>query len=88
MWPGWNAGSFPNRISSDLFLAEVVAAQADERVFSQNKDGQFRWHFEGRDELRTLHHIAGGQFFVAGDSLQVILPDPTPVNPTLANPTL
>lgn len=49
----------------DLFLAEVVAAQADERVFSEG-----RWHFEGHDELRTLHHIAGGQFFLASNSLQ------------------
>ncbi|WP_397449835.1 flavin reductase family protein [Pseudomonas sp. NA-150] len=46
----------------DLFLAEVVSAQADERVFS---DG--RWHFEGHDELRTLHHVAGGNFLTIGD---------------------
>jgi len=45
----------------DLYLAEVVAAWADERVFS---DG--RWHFEGHDELRTIHHIAGGNFFMTG----------------------
>lgn len=42
----------------DLFIAEVVAAQADSRVFS---DG--RWHFEGHDALRTIHHISGGVFF-------------------------
>jgi len=48
----------------DLFLAEVVAAQADERVFSEG-----RWHFEGHDDLRTLHHIAGGQFLISGESL-------------------
>lgn len=48
----------------DLFLAEVVAAQADDRVFS---DG--RWHFEGRDELRTLHHVAGGNFFAIGEAV-------------------
>lgn len=47
----------------DLFLAEVVAAQADERVFS---DG--RWHFEGNDELRTIHHIAGGAFMAIGEA--------------------
>lgn len=59
----------------DLFIAEVVAAYADERVFS---DGH--WHFEGHDQesqenkeigetldkLRTLHHVAGGEFFVTG----------------------
>lgn len=50
----------------DLYLAEVVAAWADDRVFS---DG--RWHFEGNDELRTLHHVAGGNFFTPGESLQV-----------------
>ncbi|MGV8918711.1 MAG: flavin reductase family protein [Pseudomonas sp.] len=46
----------------DLFLAEVVSAQADERVFSEG-----RWHFEGHDELRTLHHVAGGNFLSIGD---------------------
>ena len=46
----------------DLFIAEVVAAYADERVFS---DG--RWHFEGYDDLRTIHHVAGGSFFATGE---------------------
>lgn len=50
----------------DLFLAEVVAAHADDRVFSGG-----RWHFEGHDELRTIHHVAGGFFFTAGNGLQV-----------------
>lgn len=49
----------------DLFLAEVVAAQADDRVFS---DG--RWHFEGHDELRTIHHVAGGNFFAIGETFK------------------
>ncbi|RON46435.1 flavin reductase family protein [Pseudomonas frederiksbergensis] len=51
-----------NHQQYDLFLAEVIAAQADERVFS---DG--RWHFEGHDALRTLHHVAGGHFLKIGD---------------------
>ena len=51
-----------NQNTYDLFIAEVVAAYADERVFS---DG--RWHFEGYDELRTIHHVAGGSFFAAGE---------------------
>lgn len=55
----------------DLFLAEIVAAQADERVFSQNKDGQFRWHFEGHDELRTIHHVAAGAFMSIGDAFKI-----------------
>lgn len=49
----------------DLYLAEVVAAYADERVFS---DG--RWHFEGHDALRTIHHVAGGAFFATGESFK------------------
>jgi flavin reductase (DIM6/NTAB) family NADH-FMN oxidoreductase RutF/RimJ/RimL family protein N-acetyltransferase len=49
----------------DLFVADVVAAWADPRVYS---DG--RWHFEGHDDLRTLHHVAGGQYFVPGDSVR------------------
>jgi flavin reductase (DIM6/NTAB) family NADH-FMN oxidoreductase RutF len=54
-----------NQNTYDLFIAEVVAAYADERVFS---DG--RWHFEGHDALRTIHHVAGGAFFAAGKSIQ------------------
>lgn len=54
----------------DLFLGEVVAAHADERVFS---DG--RWHFEGPngenyDELRTIHHVAGGNFMAIGEAFK------------------
>jgi flavin reductase (DIM6/NTAB) family NADH-FMN oxidoreductase RutF len=48
----------------DLYLAEVLAAWADERVFS---DGH--WHFDD-DAMRTLHHIAGGFFFTPADSIQ------------------
>ena len=59
-----------NQERYDLFLGEVVAAHADERVF---KDGH--WHFSGHDELRTLHHIAGGHFLVIGDEVKgVALP--------------
>ncbi len=50
----------------DLFLGEVVAAWADDRVF---RDG--RWHFDGVDtSLRSLHHIAGGHFFAIGDEVK------------------
>lgn len=48
----------------DLFVAEVVAAQADTRVF----DGH--WHFKD-DALRTLHYVAGGAFFQTGDEIEV-----------------
>lgn len=54
-----------NQNTYDLFLAEVVAAWADERVFS---DG--RWHFEGHDDLRTIHHIAGGNFMAIGQAFK------------------
>ncbi len=62
-----------NHEQHDLFLGEVVAAQADERAF---KDG--RWSFEGHDELRTLHHITGGHFLVVGGHVdgQVLPPKP------------
>jgi hypothetical protein len=31
-----------------------------------------RWHFEdAADSLRTLHYVAGGQFYLTGESLQV-----------------
>lgn len=50
----------------DLFLGEVVAAYADERVFSNG-----RWHFEGHDDLRTIHHIAGGGFFAIGEAFTI-----------------
>lgn len=45
----------------DLFLGEVTAAWADPRVFSNG-----RWHFDGHDALRTLHHVAGGHYLLAG----------------------
>jgi flavin reductase (DIM6/NTAB) family NADH-FMN oxidoreductase RutF len=49
----------------DLFLGEVVAAWADDRVF---RDG--RWHFDGADEsLRSIHHVAGGHYFAIGDEV-------------------
>ena len=48
----------------DLFLGEVIAAQADARVFAEG-----RWHFEGHDDLRTLHHVAGGHFIVDGEAV-------------------
>lgn len=57
--------------SYDLFLAEVVAAWADDRVFS---DGH--WHFEGDnqetlDKLRTIHHVAGGNFMAIGEAFKI-----------------
>ena len=57
----------------DLFLGEVIAAQADERVFSNG-----RWHFDGHDELRTLHHVAGGHFIIDGEAVDARPLQPLP----------
>ena len=58
----------------DLFLGEVIAAHADTRVFSNG-----RWHFDGQDALRTIHHVAGGHFIVDGDAVdaQPLVPNPS-----------
>ena len=57
----------------DLFLGEVVAAWADDRVF---RDG--RWHFDDADDsLRSLHHIAGGHFYAIGNEVKY-----TPIAPS------
>jgi len=47
----------------DLFLGQVTGAWALSSVFTAG-----RWHFDAdHPELRTLHHIAGGQFFAIGE---------------------
>jgi flavin reductase (DIM6/NTAB) family NADH-FMN oxidoreductase RutF len=61
----------------DLFLGEVVSAQADERVFSQG-----RWQFVGHPGLRTLHHVAGGHFVLPQDAVQGRLIDRQPLPDT------
>lgn len=48
--------------SYDLFLAEVIAAWADSRLYSEG-----RWHF-ARPAQHTLHYIAGGAFFATGET--------------------
>ena len=47
----------------DLFVAEVLAAWADERGFAQ---GKFRPTDETPPEWRTLHHLGAGRFVVPG----------------------
>jgi hypothetical protein len=45
----------------------VVGAWADERVFRAG-----RWHFDtAPEDLRTIHIMASGQFFVTGTAVQV-----------------
>ena len=51
----------------DLFIGEVVAAWADDRVFRHG-----HWEFDSApDALRTLHYVAGGQFYATGASVKV-----------------
>lgn len=58
-WPAVQA-------AHDLFLGEVVAAQADDRVFSGG-----RWRFDAAPPaLRTLHHLGAGRFVLPGDGVQ------------------
>ena len=50
----------------DIIMGEVVAAYSDAALYSDN-----RWHF-GDDPLeRTLHYVAGGQFFATGEAFQL-----------------
>lgn len=56
-----------NQQTYDLFIGEVVGAWADTRVFSNG-----RWHFEDADpSWRSLHHVAGGNFYAIGEPLAV-----------------
>jgi len=52
-----------NHQRHDLFIAEVVAAQADDRVF---RDGH--WQFD-EDRLRTLHYFGDEVFAVTGEMI-------------------
>jgi flavin reductase (DIM6/NTAB) family NADH-FMN oxidoreductase RutF len=54
-----------NQQRYDLFIAEVVAAWADPRVFV---DGHW---LMGPDTPHTLHYIAGGRFFETGPAFEV-----------------
>lgn len=63
-----------NQQTYDLFIGEVVGAWSDTRVF---RDGH--WYFESADPaLRSLHYIAGGNFYAIGASMHV---DPEPTDP-------
>jgi flavin reductase (DIM6/NTAB) family NADH-FMN oxidoreductase RutF len=56
-----------NQQTYDLFIGEVVGAWADTRVFSNG-----RWHFEdAAPSMRSLHHVAGGNFYAIGEPLSV-----------------
>lgn len=50
----------------DTCFAEVVAAAADVRVFANG-----RWSFEeGNTALHTIHHLGGGNFASAGNTIR------------------
>lgn len=56
-----------NQQNHDLFIGEVLAAWADERVFRKG-----HWHFQDADpSLRSLHHVAGGHFYAIGEPVVV-----------------
>ena len=56
-----------NQQAYDLFIGEVIGAWSDTRVFN---DGH--WHYENADPgWRSLHYIAGGNFYAIGDLLSV-----------------
>lgn len=52
-------------VRHDLFLAEVTAAWADPVAFSEG-----RWHLPADESQRSIHHVAGGAFFVTGSPVQ------------------
>lgn len=66
-WLIWKVIPEPhNQQAHDLFIGSVVAAWADSRVF---RDGH--WHFQdATKELRSLHYIAGGTFYLIGDEVK------------------
>jgi flavin reductase (DIM6/NTAB) family NADH-FMN oxidoreductase RutF len=51
-----------NEQEHDLFMGEIVGAWSDDRVFNNG-----HWIFDDApDELRTIHYVAGGQFYAIG----------------------
>jgi len=49
----------------DLFIGEVTAAWADDRVFRNG-----HWEFESAGpEWRSIHHVAGGHFYAIGEAI-------------------
>ena len=56
-----------NQTEHDLFIGEVADAWADDRIFENG-----HWKFdEAPDDLKTLHYVAGGQFYRIGKGLTV-----------------
>jgi flavin reductase (DIM6/NTAB) family NADH-FMN oxidoreductase RutF len=57
-----------NQQRYDLFIGEVTAAWADERVFAHG-----HWLYADHSDplLRTLHYVAGGHFLATGEAFSV-----------------
>ena len=49
--------------SMDLIVGEVVAAYADAEQFLNG-----RWHFSDDPQKRSIHYMAGGEFYTTGDA--------------------
>lgn len=58
-----------NQQSHDLFIGQVVAAYADDRVF---REGHWYYH-EAPAEWKSLHHVAGGHYYTIGDAVDANL---------------
>lgn len=51
--------------SLDVIIGEVVAAYADTEQFI---DG--RWHFSDDPQKRSIHYMAGGEFYMTGEAFR------------------
>lgn len=57
-----------NQQTHDLFIGKVIGAYADERIFRNG-----RWHYQDAgDEWKSLHHVAGGQFYTIGEAVSAV----------------
>ena len=56
-----------NQQNYDLLIGEVIGAWADDHIHENG-----HWQFdEISNEMKTLHYIAGNQFFITGKGVVV-----------------
>lgn len=56
-----------NQQKYDLLIGEVIGAWADDRIYENA-----HWKFdEINDDMKTLHYVAGNQFYITGKGLVV-----------------
>lgn len=56
-----------NQQQYDLFIGEIKAAWADNRIFREG-----HWQFEHLPaDQRSLHYVAGGHFYTTGDAIDI-----------------